>query len=195
MKRLEVVAVVMLLTLTAGCGSSYEEYEKTVMKFGKNGSVSEEIQEAFDETIYDKNDLKTSIEEELTDYNEDFDEERIRLNKCKVRKGEAVVGLAYDSAEDYAKFNHADVFQGTISEFSQSEYHAYVDLKDAEGAVTSISSLAASGTDYSVVVLDRDCIAEIKGEICYFSDGVELISSKAANVTVSDEAYAYIVYK
>lgn len=194
MKKIGVVAGVVLLTLAAGCGSSYKEYDKNVIKFDKNGSLSETIREDFDEEVYNKDDLVASIEEEVASYNES-DNETVELKKCKVSDGQAIVQMKYDSADVYAQFNHAKVYQGSLSTFSESEYHAYSDLKDTEGKLISLSSLVASGEEYQIVALNMDCIVEIKGTICYVSDGVELISDKAANVTGNDEAYAYIVYK
>lgn len=194
MKKLKIVTMIVLMTMTAGCGNGYEEYDKNLMKFAKDGSISETIQEAFDETVYDEDGLEASIEEEITQYDENYNG-TVEMKKCKVRKNQAVVQMEYDSALSYTQFNHVGIFQGSLSSFTESEYHNYADLKDADGTVTSLSTVVASGEDYSIVALDMDCIVEVSGKICYVSDGVELISKKAANVTVSDEAYAYIVYK
>lgn len=195
MKKIGVVAGIVLLALASGCGSNYEEYGKNVMKFAKDGSLTEIIREEFDEEVYNKDDLVASVEEEVASYNGNSGNEPVDLKKCKVSDGQAVVTMEYDSAETYAEFNQAKVYQGTISTFSESEYHAYSDLKDVEGKQISLSSIVASGDEYNIIALNMDCIVEINGTICYVSGDVEFISDEAANVTGNDEAYAYIVYK
>lgn len=194
MKKIGIIAGIVLLTLAAGCGGN-KDYDKNIITFSKNGSVDETIQEAFDESIYNKEDLLASIDAEVSSYNSDSGQESVELKKCKVKDGVASVKMTYDTASDYASFNHVGLYHGPVTEFVESEYHAYADLKDRDGEITPLSSIVASGKDYYIVALDMDCIVEVKGTICFVSDGVELISKKTADVTVNDEAYAYIVYK
>lgn len=195
MKKKSIVAMLFLLTMAAGCGNSYKDYEKNVIKFDKNGGVTETIRESFDESIYDKEGLVASIEEELSSYNETVGTEAVSMEKCKVKNGEAVVVMQYGTSSDYAEFNHVAAYVGDMADFVETEYHAYADLKDAEGTEMPLNSIVASKETYYVAAVDRDCIVEVPGTICYVSSDTEIISKKAANVTVGDEAYAYIVYK
>lgn len=195
MKKKSIVAMILLLAMTAGCGNSYKEYEKNVIKFEKDGGVTETIREAFDESIYNKDDLVSSIEEELSTYNEDAGTEAVSMEKCRVKNGEAVVEMQYRTSFDYAEFNHVAAYVGAMADFVETEYHAYADLKDTEGTEVPLNSIVASKETYYVAAVDRDCIVEVPGTICYVSSDTEIISKKAANVTVGDEAYAYIVYK
>ena len=185
----------LLLGLLTGC-SNYEEYGKNIMEFSKDGQIEETLLESFEESYYSKEELISSIEAEVSSYNDGSESALVALESCEVEEQKAVVHMSYASAEDYAAFNHVNVFHGDISGFVESPYHAYVDLKDMEGGEIPFSSLVASGEAYQVVVVDVDCIVEVSGTICYVSEGVESISKKAADITLDDEAvYAYIVYK
>lgn len=195
MKKLSIILGISLFVLVSGC-SSYKDYDKSILKIAKNDTVSEMIQETFEQSYYNEEELLTSIEAEVAAYNSDTETEPITLKKCEVEEQSVTVKMEYDSSKDYASFNHVGLFHGTIAEFVESEYHSYVDLKDMDGAEVPLSTLVASGESYYVVALDIDCILEVKGNICYVSNGVEAISKKAADVTIGEEAaFAYIVYK
>lgn len=195
MKKSGIICGIGLLMLASGC-SGYKDYDKNIITIAKNGAVNETIQESFEEAYYIEEELLSSIEAEVASYNSGTEKEPVELKKCEVDEQIATVKMAYDTTADYASFNHVGLFHGTMSEFVESEYHAYADLKDMDGGEIPLSSLVASGEDYYVVALDMDCIVEVKGNICYVSEGVEVIAKKTADVTMGEgTAFAYIVYK
>ena len=195
MRKKSIFLGVLLFVFLTGC-SSYKEYGKNIIEISKDGQIEETLIESFEESYYSEEELVSSIESEVSSYNDGSESALVALESCEVEEQKAVVHMNYASADDYAVFNHVDMFHGDISGFAESPYHAYIDLKDMEGGEIPFSSIAASGEAYQVVVLDMDCILEVSGTICYVSEGVEPISKKAANITLGDEAvYAYIVYK
>ena len=195
MKKFSIFLCVGMLLLASGCGSSYEDYGKSVLQISKKDSVTELIYDTFDEEYYIGDELESSVKEEVLAYNTIAGEDLVELKKCKVRDQKVTVMMQYDSTKDYADFNHIGLFHGKIEEFVASEYHGYVDLKDKDGEAIPLSSVVASGGKYNVIALDMDCVIEIKGKIKYVSEGVELISDNTADVTMNDTAYAYIIYK
>lgn len=195
MRKRNMILGILLLGLLAGCGR-YKEYGKNIMEFSKEGQIEEILLESFQEAYYSKEELISSIEAEVSSYNDGSDSQLVTFDRCEIKAETAEVHMSYESAEDYAAFNHVNMFYGDISTFVESAYHSYVDLRDVNGTEIPLSSIVASGEDYRVVVLDMDCIVEVSGKICYISDGVSLISKKAADITIDDDtAYAYIVYK
>lgn len=194
MKKTGIFLGIGLLVMLSGC-SNYDDSGKNIIKIGKNDKIEETIQETFGESYYVQEELLSSIEAEVASYNEGSETALVELKKCSVEEEKVKVQMKYAASSDYAAFNHVGLFHGSLSEFVGTEYHAYVDLKDMDGGEIPLSSLVASEEEYYVVALDVDCIVEVKGNICYVSEGVETLSKKAADVTVNDEAYAYIIYK
>ena len=195
MKKLSIFLCIGLLVLASGCGNSYKEYEKSVLQISKKDSITELIHDTFDETYYIADELEDSINAEVVAYNVTSGDDLVELKKCDVDDQAVTVKMLYKSSADYAAFNHVGLFHGSMEEFVASEYHGYVDLKDKDGNDIPLSSVVASGGNYNVIALDMSCVVEVKGKIMYISDGVELLSDKAADVTVNDMAYAYIIYK
>lgn len=196
MKKISIFLSVVLLMLLCGCGSSYEEYDKVVIKIGTGGTIEETIRDSFDQSYYTQEELISSIEAEVDAYNTGTEGALVELKGCTVKEQTATVEMEYSSAADYAAFNHIGLFQGALSELSQTEYYTNVTMKDKEGGTISLDALIASDDGYKIAVSDLDCILEIKGTICYVSEGVEILSKKAADITIGDEAaLAYVIYK
>lgn len=122
-KTLLMTAVVMTVLLTVtGCGAS--KGEVTAVTIDKDGHVSNVIYEQFDKEYYDLQELSDMATQEVSEYNSEYLEPRITLDKVEaIDEGSfARVSMKYDSAEDFSNFNDEDLFYGTIEEALAAGY-------------------------------------------------------------------------
>lgn len=194
MKKPAILLVLSLMCLLQGCKSSGEADRETI-EIKKDGSIVETVRESFEEEYYNIEELESYIASAVASYNEDFEDARIELDKCSIKDTIAEAVLKYESMEDYMGFNDMEIFVGDLSELAETSYHDSVNLKDRKGTSVSLSHLIASGESYEAVVITQPCEVKVSGKIAYVSDGVEILSRKTADVTVSDEACAYIIYQ
>lgn len=194
MKKPAILLVLSLGCLLCGCKAA-QEADRETLEIKKNGSIVETVRESFEEDYYNIDELKSYIGSAVDTYNEDFTKAHITLGKCAVKGTIAEAVLTYESMEDYMGFNHMEIFVGDLDELADTSYHDSVNLKDRKGTSVSLSHLIASGEDYKAAVLTQSCEVKVSGKIAYVSDGVEWLSGKSANVQISDEACAYIIYQ
>ena len=84
--------------------------------------------------------------------------------------------------------------------FGDNEVLKDISLEVNKGEVLCIIGPSGSGKSTLLklitgVATPTSGSVEVKGKIYYVSEGVEILSDKAADVTVNDMAYAYIIYK
>lgn len=194
MRKTGILFMLFLMCFFAGCRKE-EISDRESIEVKKGGTIVETVRESFGEEYYSEKELKEFIKTEISAYNSSFDKEHIKLNSCDVKDSMAVVTMTYDSSSDYVAFNDMELFADDLSSLIGTEYHGYVELKDSEGESVSLSNIIASGDSYKVLVVTQDCDVKVSGKIIYVSDGVEILSGKTADVTISDEASAYIIYK
>lgn len=194
MKKTSILLALSLMCLAQGCKGAAEADRET-LEIKKDGSIVETVRESFEEDYYNVDDLKAYITEELNSYNEDFEEVQIALTDCTVKRKIAQAVLTYQDVEDYMAFNQAELFVGDLAALSETSYHDSVNLKNKKDETVSLSHLIASGESYQSVVVTQSCEVIVSGKIAYVSDNVEILSGKSANVSLNDEACAYIIYK
>lgn len=194
MKRAALLLGLTMTCVAAGCGKSGAADRDTI-RIEKDGSIIETIRETFEEEYYHMDELENYITDAVDVYNQDLTTAGITFDKCSLRKNIVEAVLTYSSVEDYISFNGKEIFVGTIAELETSEYHEGVNLKDRKGNTVSLSHVIASGEYYNAAVITQDCEIEVSGKIIYASDGVEIHSGKRADITLEDEACAYIIYK
>ena len=126
--------------------------------------------------------------------------------------------MEYDSAESYASFNDTEFYTGTILKAQADGYEFDLDfyapqkedtkkekVSDTEETVGSVQEAVAisdvlAEDDNKVVILQQDTAVEVKGEILYVSEHVEVTGKNTANVSgegadSTDAKPAYIIYK
>lgn len=155
------MACLFLLTMTlVGCTDKEDKYDDSYIRLHKDGSVTEYIEEDFDEDIYSKDDLVKMIETEMNAYNKRFPEKRIGLKSCKVSDDEIKVKMEYKSVQDYASFNGVELF------VSPSE--------------TDNTKTLTMGFPYDVY---------IDGKIISYSDGIRMIDKHRLSMDDVDSGY------
>ncbi|RGD65645.1 hypothetical protein DXA98_03220 [Lachnospiraceae bacterium OF09-6] len=88
MKRGFILAAV----IGAGCiltGCSSFSPEVTGVSVSKNGTVIEVVRENFDASYYSEEELKNTVESEITDYNSSHTDKAVKKKSLKIKDGEA----------------------------------------------------------------------------------------------------------
>lgn len=79
--------------------------EVTGVSVSKNGAVTEVVMESFDASYYSEEELKSTVESEIADYNSSHGDKAVKKKSLEVKDGEAQMRLVYDSYQNYAGFN------------------------------------------------------------------------------------------
>lgn len=194
MKRAALLLGLSITFAAAGCGKSGAADRDTI-RIEKDGSIVETIRETFEEEYYHVDELESYITDAVDAYNQDLTTAGITFDKCSLKKNIVEAVLTYSSVEDYVVFNNKEIFVGSLEELESSDYHDSVNLKDRKGNTVSLSHVIASGEYYNAAVVTQDCEFVVSGKIIYASEAVEIHSGKRADITLEDEACAYIIYK
>jgi len=184
------------LLLLVGCGSEEEKSGGAAISFTKDGAVRTEIKESFEQSYYDKDELKQTILAEVADYNRMAGDERITVEKVEVEDGMAEVEMTYAGAGDYASFNQVDFFAGSPKQAEIAGYDLNVVLssvKDAGDTIGKSDILAMK--DVTVLITDeREAIA-LKRKALYVSDNVSVSeNSRELQRSGEEKELAYIIF-
>jgi len=212
-RKVKIAGVFLLLSLClAGCGGSGTDSKEVASKQAEVGSDTVEvkkdgvilnfIQEPFDVPYYDGDSLEVFIQENIARYNGRAGEERISLQKLKIRKEDVEVTMEYESAEDYSAFNGFPFFCGTVAEAYEAGYDLDVVLKSPQGeddASVGKEQLLEMGSRKLIIAqVPKDDGLEIKtsGKILYMT-GAELVKKDQALVSAgrTEPSETYIVFK
>ena len=96
------LALLLAMALTSGCGGEAEESRAELQK---DGSVKSVISASFDKPDYDIDELQQMVLEESASYNRSVGDNAISVEKVSEKNGTASVKMTYKSAADYAAFN------------------------------------------------------------------------------------------
>lgn len=163
MGRIVKTAFIFLLTMTlvacTGKGKG-ERDDDSYIRIHNDGSITEYIEEDFDEDVYSEKDLLTMLEDEMKSYNGSHQENRISLISCKVSDDEIRIKLSYKSAEDYASFN---------------------------GVNLAVSMNEEDGTNVLTIGFSYDIY--IDGKIISYSEGIRMIDEHHLSMDNVDSGY------
>lgn len=218
MKKLTVPGLFLAgVLLCCGCGVK-SDADITTLYVEGNGKIEELTVEAFDKDYYDEEELKTYIDKEVDSYKKGGGTGSVKVKKCTVKDQVVKLLMEYDSAESYASFNDTEFYTGTILKAQADGYEFDLDfyapqkedtkkekVSDTEETVGSVQEAVAisdvlAEDDNKVVILQQDTAVEVKGEILYVSEHVEVTGKNTANVSgegadSTDAKPAYIIYK
>ena len=218
MKKLTVSGLFLAgVLLCSGCGVK-SDADTTTLYVEGSGKIEELTVEAFDKDYYDEEELKTYIDKEVDSYKKDGGTGNVKVKKCAVKDQVVKLLMEYDSAESYASFNDTEFYTGTILKAQADGYEFDLDfyapqkentkkekVSDTEETVGSVQEAVAisdvlAEDDNKVVILQQDTAVEVKGEILYVSEHVEVTGKNTANVSgegadSADAKTAYIIYK
>lgn len=189
----------------AGCGKKESGQQdgaapdSNVAEIGKDGVVTNNIEEDFSSGYYDEESLEEFILKEAGRYNSRAGEDRIAVKKLEVKKETARLTMQYQSVEDFGAFNGYTIFCGTIAQAYDEGYNLDTELMDVDGEGVSITrdQLLEMGSRKIIIAelpADEWLTIRASGKILYQS-GAESAKKDTALISGGGTSPVYLVYK
>ena len=180
-----------VMLVFSACGGEDGDESGTFLSLAKDGTIRSHIEESFEESYYDKEEL------EQADYNNRTGTESIAVKKVEVKDGLAQVTLTYAGVRDYAAFNQVLFFAGTAGDAQSAGYDLDVVLsgvKDSGETLGKADILALK--EEKLLVTDINETVKLDGKALYISDNVTVSSGgKIVKRTEDGNKMMYVVYK
>ncbi|MBQ6887542.1 MAG: hypothetical protein IJN54_08535 [Lachnospiraceae bacterium] len=195
MIRQKIKAILMtgaIIFSLCACGQNTAK-EETSVKFEKDGAVVNTIIEDFDETLYNVEDLKSMVLNEVAAFNSASGDKGISVEKLEVKDGKVTVAMTYANAEKYTEFNDKILFFGTIAQAYEAGLSFDIQLTSTKkdgGQIGKEEILQLR--DCEIIILEEPVAVVTPSKILYASSNVEVLSGKSARVTDAEEA-AYLI--
>jgi len=181
-----------IMTL-AGCGNE-DSGLGSGRVINKDGSIEATIVREFDETLYNVDELKSMMDDEISSYNFDNAGDKITAGEVKCEEGILTCVINYAGAEDYAGFNNRRFVIETYDEALASDI-VKISVKNVKDLSQVDFDMIEDNEYLYVLVTDETGVITFPGKVLYISDGVESISKNKADVTENMDGLAYIIYK
>ena len=189
-KRLVLCAACLFFFIFAGCSKSFD---KTTLELVKDGTVILHINEPFDETLYDFDELCAMNEKEVNDYNSAHDAKSVTINKSELSGGRAIIDIEYREDDAYYDINGTVLFFGDVKSARSAGYNLVGKVRSTSDASELDQKTWKNMTDEKIAIISEPIDVSMPGEIIYMGDGVKLISRNGA--TVDDGGLRYIISK
>ncbi len=186
--------------------SASETSTTSTISVKKDGSISSKIVEAFTESYYDVDGLKTMIESSIVEYQAENTAAQVKLKSCKAKGDNVNVEMEFGDYQSYAGFNDEVFFAGTVQAANKAGFDLNMSLKgvggNQENATISKPDLLGMGDNHIVILepsVEEEDVTQVvrvecSDEILYVGDGVMVTGKKSSDVTVSD-GYKVIVFR
>lgn len=193
-KRIIAAAILAGLSLTLfGCGASPTE-GKSGREIRKDGTIEAVIVTPFDENYYSVADLKTMIDEEVSDYNFDHAGDKVSPGELNCTEGVLTCVMSFTSDEDYAEFNSRRFVVEDFATAMASDL-VKISVKNVKDLTQADLNTVTDGSKLSVLITDEPGYVIFPGKVRYISDGVEVLDKKTVNVIEDMDGLAYIIYE
>ncbi|MCD7716267.1 MAG: hypothetical protein LUI39_07430 [Lachnospiraceae bacterium] len=200
-KRAAAAGLLAAVTMLGGCSemeqliggqTAWTPQESDAISIAADGSVTEIVQDTLDESYYDVSELESMINSEITEYNSEHGEDTIRIDSFENEGTAVTLKLWYSSAEDYAEFNNAEFFSGSIIGAQIEGYLFDTSFYQVEDGVADDTALGSSRVfqDMSLQVVIVQAPMEVhveEGTVIYISTNAEMISSDTVNANGEQE--------
>lgn len=185
MKKVATLILIAMITILSGC-SKLGSAEASTIYVDKKGRIESITVEALPAEQYNKEELKTMIDESIDDYNGKQEEEKITLESFKVKKDQARLTMKYASYEDYEDFNGRILFAGTVAEAKVAGYEITTTYTDASIIITNEPVQIKTPKDIvetseNASIIDEK-LAVVEGEGGATENGIIFENSKVAYV-------------
>ena len=172
--RLLTVFLVAVLMLS-GCGKnsklSASNVDANTILVKSDQKVQVATVETFDQSYYEKDELKTFITDHITEYNTSTgNEEAIKLNALDVKSKKAVMVLEYASMKDLVEFTDDKItYYDTITDEVMNQLPEEI-TKVKDGSSISKDELLGN-SELHAVIIDAEYDILINSTIKYYSNG------------------------
>ena len=180
-----ILAVLALCVLT---GCSKFSPKETAVSVGKEGTVTAAVIDTLDQSYYDGEELKASVEESVAEYNAGAGEDTITVEEFEIGEEKDVkLFMEYASYKDYAAFNNVDFYVGDITDgYNNGGYRfetTFCQVEKGEAVEGEIKREEIfAGANHPMVVFSESMAVEVPGEILYVSSNVEVTGKKSARM-------------
>ena len=197
MKKVRLTAALGLVLLLGGCkiaGNGFDPQENTIY-VSEDRTLSTATVEACSPETYSADELRTFVEQAVTDYNEEkigqakaVKEEGqeklpVAVRSCEIEEGQAVMILDYASSEDLVNFGTEagiPITGLTVSDVSEATGIEQSLKKAGSGEKVSADAVAAS--EGTLVQTDGPAVVQTDGKILYVTDGAEVTGDRTVRL-------------
>lgn len=182
------------MVVLTSCKDGQAGGESTTITIQKDGTILSHIEESFEQSYYDVEELQQSILVEAAEYNKTVGSSQISVEKIDANEGMVTVRMTYQEPADYAAFNDVNFFAGTAKDVPDA-YELNVVLsgvKDSTATVGKSDILAME--DYKLLIMDVSEPIYLNGRAEYVSDNVTTADDRKS-VWLSGDGQGYVLYK
>lgn len=115
MKKWKGILAVILITGCLG-GCSQFQAEHNAVKVKRDGSVQAAVIDTLDKSYYSEDELKQTIDDSVSAYNQSQEGDPIVVKKFNVTDGKAELYMNYAASRDYQDFNNVTFYAETCRE-------------------------------------------------------------------------------
>lgn len=161
-----------------------------------DGKINSRIVENFDKSYYDQEELEQKIIKEAEEYNLAAGGEAVSVKKVDMDNGVVKVEMTYSKASDYAAFNDAVFFAGSVAQAQEAGYNlnrVLISVNDNLETVGMSDILAMS--DSKILITDVKESVVLNGKAEYISNNVIIDEKlKTASFDEKSKELAYIIF-
>ena len=190
-RRLLICTACLFFIFLSACGSS--EYSKNTLEFLKSGSIILHIRDAFDESLYDFNELCSMNEQEVNAYNTKTGKETVVIKDSKLENGIVSLDIEYKEDDAYFDMNGRVLFYGDCTAARSAGYNLVGKVKStADGSDLDQKTWKAMSSE-KIAIVSENIDVDMPNEIIYIGEGITLTGSKSAQA--QEGGLRYIICK
>lgn len=177
------VFLAVLLTAAGLTGCSQFKASQNTVKLNRDGSLQTAVIEELDKSYYSEEELKTTIDDAVAEYNGNGEEEPIVIKKYEVEEGVVSLYMNYASAEDYQEFNQVTLYAADLQGAYDNSFQfpeTFQKVEKGKITGTAAKSELLNGLNYYVLIYSEDMDVEVPGNIVYVSRDVTVTGKKTA---------------
>ena len=155
-----VVATAIVIGILALCGVFTKQAAQNTISIDSKGRIIFEEVENFQNSSYDKNEIKEYVKKTVTDYNNASNKKQIKIQKINFDKNKVYIKTRYASVDVYEDFTGYELFAGTIKEAVKAGYTfdaSFVQVKEGVAKKTVSSEIATKKASQKVMILRENC--------------------------------------
>jgi len=189
-RRMLLGAACLFFIFLAGCGT--KKYDSTTLVFEKTGSITLNIVEAWDESLYDFNELTALNEKEVNEYN--ASSHSVTIMSSELIDGRAEIVMEYADDDSYYDLNRKNLFYGRADKAKNAGYNLVKQVRNVGTGELLLPAQWNEMESEKVIAVSELLDIVTPSEILYTSAGIAVTGEKTATVTVA-EGLEFIICK
>ena len=206
LSRITAFGIIFFLMLALSGCIKIEAENGTIFELNDDGRITQVIVDDADESVTGE-ELENYINEKITEFQSDNNQESVSLEKCVVSGGRVNISLIYSSVSAYADFNNVKCFSGTVLEAYNAGYDFNQIFHDMNGEEIPYYELARYCRSGNVLILEENVEIRLPEEATAVSEQIDItddgrIVANAASSDESDNEYQatasslqFVIYK